>query len=281
MYDLHLHSTYSDGSFTVPALIERAAQAGLKGVSLTDHDGLWGLAEGATVAAQQGLAWLEGIEVSAEQAAGRVHIVGYSRAFDRQVIDDGLAETRAAHRERVEHLVAACQAAGYDRVSLASITERRAKQPNPGFVTFDVEQELVAAHGLSTNEAHQLTTPGGACYRVYDRSRALKPRAAIDLIHQAGGLAVLAHPGIISHEASAAVMHETIAELADQLDGLEVHHPFHSKNMTTQLTGLASEHDLLVTGGSDWHGEGRYDDTALGQSGITERQWHRLQERLP
>ena len=280
MYDLHLHSTYSDGTCDVAELLERAAQAGVVGLSLTDHDGLWGLAEAATIAAQRGLRWLEGIEVSAVEEPARVHVLGYSRGFDRAIIEAGLAETRQAHYDRLVALVAACHQAGYGNVSLEAIEATRATQLRPGFVTYDVEQELIRAHQLTPNEAHRLTTPGGTCYVEYDHRRALTPLAAIDLIHQAGGVAVLAHPGIIAHEGSEQQMLSLISQLAEKLDGLEVNHPFHSRKLTGQLAALAGERELVVTGGSDWHGEGRYDDTALGQTGISKRQWEQLLERI-
>lgn len=279
LYDLHVHSHYSDGDYTVGDLVEEAKNRGVAGLSLTDHNGLWGCDLAADAAARAGLATLEGIEISARYHDLDIHLLGYSLRFNRSTLARGLAQTREGYQARIETMVRRCHAAGFTKVDFHDIQQRRSHQVEPSYISYDVAVQLQHKHQLTPDIARALTTPGGDCYVPYG-DWALHPIEAIELIHEARGLAVIAHPGIIAHEDTAGTMHRLLQELIPhRLDGIEVHHPFHSARLVDQLTALAAEHHLLITGGSDWHGPGRYKDV-LGSCGIDEAHWAKLHQHL-
>lgn len=271
MYDLHLHSTYSDGDQSVAQLVDAAARAGVTGLSLTDHNGLWGITEASSLAEQYGLDVAQGIEISAHTAEADAHILGYSREFDQRRMTEGLAQTREGYQRRTHRMIVLCQQAGY-AITPEDVFAVRQGQRQSVYMAYDVARALARQCGLSPVAARALTTHGGTCHVSYG-SWALTPAAAVDLIHRCGGLAVLAHAGTIARETSAQVLRQILANLvAAGLDGVEVHHPFHDAAMVAYLTAYATTHNLLVTGGSDWHGLNRYHEGALGKIGLTDAQ---------
>lgn len=283
MYDLHLHSTASDGDLAPADVVREAATRGLTGVSLTDHNGLWGIDEARVAASRFDLAFLEGIEVSAFHNGIDVHLLGYSRHFDREVLISGLAKTRRGYRERTQKMVELAQAADYPRISFERIEQRRSQQVDPSFTSFDVARELMDAHGLSVDEARRLTVSGGICHVPYG-DWVLTPLEAINLIHRARGVAVLAHPGFIEQEHGRDALETLINQTGRAgLDGLEEIYPYHSGDLGMWLSLLSAEHGWLVTGGSDWHGPGRFaeSDKQFGQIGIDHDEYAVLLERLP
>jgi predicted metal-dependent phosphoesterase TrpH len=279
MIDLHLHSTVSDGDVAPADVVIAAKQAGVTALSLTDHNGLWGIAEAHAVATTESLDFLAGIEMTASWQQVDVHILGYSQSFQEGVLHDGLQSTRDGYRQRIQAMVQLCQQAGFSQVSWADIEQHRQGQRDPCYVSYDVVRELRVKQGLSLSQARQLTVKGGECYVPYG-SWALSLATAIDLIHQAGGLAVLAHPGIVGFEAGGRAMWKLVAEVVSrQIDGIEVFHPFHEEDVKRKLAEFCRANNLLLTGGSDWHGPDNYGN-ALGKAGVEQDQWQALQQRL-
>ncbi len=280
MYDLHLHSTYSDGDLDAVELMREAKRRGLTGVSLTDHNGIWGVTEAAREAATLGLAFVPGIEISALYQQTDVHLLGYSSHFLETLLEQGLAGTRRGYQERVAAMVSRCHRAGFKDIALNDIYGSRLQQHNPSFISYDVAKQLRVKHQLSSDEARKVTVKGGACYVPYG-AWALHPIEVIRLVHEAGGIVVLAHPGTVAHEGGQAVLEALLAELVPSgLDGIEVFHPFHSPKLIKELRGFVRERDLIFTGGSDWHGVGRYHDSDFGKIGLSSTQFARLRERL-
>ena len=279
MYDLHLHSTYSDGDQQVADVVAECASAGLVGISVTDHNGLWGQAEAASAAAERGLEYLPGIEISARAHGADLHIIGYSYNFDQRRLEDGLANTRDGYERRARRMLELCDAVELP-VAFEELVDLRAAQHKPVYMAYDVARLLSEHHGLSGAEAKKLTTHGGKCHVPYGEW-ALSPAEAVTLIHGAGGIAVFAHPGTVSYEAGDSVLESILAELvAAEIDGIEVYHPFHDSPTKQRLKHYSSEHNLLVTGGSDWHGPGRYHEGALGSIGLSTEGWQLLTQRL-
>jgi cytidyltransferase-like protein len=275
LYDLHLHSTYSDGDLSPADLVQRAAEHKLAGVSITDHNGIWSFDEAAATCAQRAMVFIEGIEVSARLQGLDLHVLGYSRAFDRRVLSEGLERTREGYYERAQEMVRRCQAAGFKRLSVAALEQRRAQQADPVYGSYDVARELTRLHGLGYEEARRLTTGGGPCHVPYG-PWALTTGEAIELIHEAGGIAVLAHPGLVAYDAGEAVLARLLGSLAKQrLDGLEVYYPYHDEPLTLRLEAAVQRYGWIATGGSDWHGPGRYaaGDSAFGAVGLTGELW--------
>jgi predicted metal-dependent phosphoesterase TrpH len=280
IYDLHLHSTASDGDQTPTEVIAAAAQRGVVGVSLTDHNGLWGLVEAREAADQHNLSFIEGIEINTLWQGWDVHLLGYSRQFIRPLLTAGLAATREGAAGRVQAMAEACQRLGFTGVTFESIRARRAHLVNPSYLSYDVARVLHEEHGVDPKEAWRMTVRGGQCHVPYG-DWALSPPAGAALIQEAQGRAILAHPGTIAHEAGPQKLWELLGQLAAAgLGGLEVWHPFHTPDLVYELMAFAQKHRLVMTGGSDWHGLGRYDDTALGRVGMREAAWEAFEAAL-
>ncbi|MBI4022036.1 MAG: hypothetical protein HY372_01645 [Candidatus Andersenbacteria bacterium] len=236
------------------------------------------MSEAAVAAGRAGIAFIEGIEVSARWDEFDVHVLGYSRHFRRGVLRERLAGTQRGYQDRIRNMVRLCQSAGYKKVSWAAIRRFRARLEGAVYVSYDVARQLTQQHGLSLEQARQLTTAGGACY-VPNGAWALSLAEAAEVLHAAGAVAVLAHPGLVALDAGEAVMRRLVVSLpAANIDGIEVYHPYHSKAVVSQLALAAQQHTLLVTGGSDWHGYKRYakSDEAFGRVGLAPDEWHRL-----
>lgn len=278
MIDLHTHSIFSDGDLPPAHLMAQAKQREITGVSLTDHNTLGGLTLARTAATEEGLTFLAGVEISTLWQGAAVHILGYGQHWDEPLLQQGLAVTRAGYKKRIEQMIALCHQAGYDKVSLADIAQRRATEAEPAFISYDVVKELMAKYDLPLSEARALTIEGGKFYIPYG-DWAMSPQAAIELLHQAKGLAVLAHPGITGHEQGIAKMWQLIKEVVSQkIDGVEVYHHFHDEPLKKELAVYCQKNNLLITGGSDFHGPSHFD--YLGKSGLSEADWEKLKRVL-
>lgn len=281
MYDLHLHSLCSDGDLAPEAVVRAAYDKGLTGLALTDHNGIWGIDAAAEQAHKNGLEFLSGIELSTNFNNQDVHMLGFATTFKAQILEEGLAKTKQGCRERIEAMIKKCHEAGFKNVSMESIEARYAFYKNPSFISFDVARELQEKHSMPLAEAHRMTVAGGECYVPYG-DYLLSPTEAIALLHSAGSVAVLAHPGITLAEEGEDVFNDLLKELCNNhIDGIEVRHPFHKPDFVQRLTDYAATHKLLVTAGSDWHGVSRFpeNNAQFGACGVTAEEWTRLLTR--
>lgn len=256
-YDLHAHTNRSDGTFTPTEVVDLAVERGLSGVAITDHDTLEGLDEAAATARDR-IEVVPGIEFSAEYEGASLHVLAYW--IDPQ--DDALrAELRRltdTRFRRGELMVEKLQELGY------AIDFERVRQIAGGgtIVRPHVAQAMVEA-GIVPNEKAAFTerfiADGG---RAWVPKHALHPLDALTLISGAGGVCVLAHPGMWKGEGS--VPDELIeAMAADGMVGLEVEHPDHDADQRAKYREMAGRLGLVPTGGSDCHGL-RYDPVRLG-----------------
>lgn len=279
--DLHVHSAFSDGDWQPERVIQGARAVGAFAISLTDHNGVWGLQAGRQAAATAGIEFVDGIEVSSLLDGVAVHILGFARRFVAETLAAGLEETCTGYHARVAQMAQRCQQAGYDQVTMEEIERRRAGQDSPCYVTYDVARLLTDFYGMGIEEARRLTVTNGTFFVPYG-SWAMTPDAAVALVHAAGGVAVLAHPGIVAAEAGDAFLERLLTTLAAAgLDGIEAYHPFHTAEFAAQAQQWASAKDWLITGGSDWHGEERFARSQVGKIGISRERYHALVERLP
>lgn len=282
MFDLHLHSHYSDGALSPADLVQEAATKGLSGISLTDHNGLWGSDEAAREAAKLGLKYIEGIEISAQDIDEEIHILGYSRNFNRQIIEHGLAGTKQGYLDRFKQVVDCCRKLGYGQLSWDEIVQRRASRQDSNIVWTDIAGLLQSKHHLDFNQAKQLVTQGGMCYVPYGQW-ALSLPEAIDLIHRANGVAVLAHPSYVMSKQGLGHLALMIDRLRwEGLDGIEASFPNITPKLRKFLKRISKHHHLIMTGGSDWHGYpmSELDDSTFGIAGATQEQYQALLDRL-
>ena len=252
--DLHTHSTASDGTLAPARLVALAAARGLRVLALTDHDTTAGLAEAAAGAAEHGLRFVPGVELSTHVAAGEVHVLGYFIEPESPALAGALARFREAREGRAQTIVANLAAAGapvaYERVvELAG----GATIGRPHVARALVE----AGHAASVQDAFDRYLVRGRPGYV-ERYRLLPPDA-VRLIREAGGVPVLAHPY------SAADLDALLPDLiAAGLDGLECYYGDYDDAQRDALLALAARHDLVATGGTDFHGPGLAHSRPLG-----------------
>lgn len=244
--DLHLHTRYSDGTYTPAELAESAAKAGLACIAVTDHDTLDGCAEVAAEAARHGLGFVVGTEVTAELEGRELHILGYFVDPGHADLQAELGRAQRIRQDRVREMVARLNEREVHLVLEDVLQQASCKAPGRPHVARALVQ---AGWCRSTDEAFERylkkDRPGWVPKQKISAARAMA------LIHAAGGLAVMAHPGL-NHDDS------MIGRLAAEgLDGLECFHPKHSAGASAKYEAMARRFSLLVTGGSDCHGRSK------------------------
>lgn len=249
--DLHTHTTASDGSLTPTELVEKAAQLGLAALAVTDHDTLGGLAEAQAAAEHVDLSLLPGVELSVEDESGRFHLLGYGFDPENVALARTLIELRKSRSARNEQMAQKMAALGLpvtmdDVRAVAGEDAQVIARPH-------FAQALIAKGVVSSvKEAFDRYLSTGK--PLYLPKEVLTPRDAIALLHEAGGVAVMAHPGLVP--LSNPMLSGRVASLAEEMgmDGIEAYYSQHSPADTKRFLALAKQHGLLVTGGSDFHG---------------------------
>jgi predicted metal-dependent phosphoesterase TrpH len=240
--DLHMHSTASDGSRAPADVVLAARKASLAAIALTDHDSVAGLAEARDAGAQLDVRVINGVELSAVEGDTETHILGLHLA-DTGVLDRGLGELRNMRERRATRIVERLNELGV-QVEYADVLS----QANGGALGRPHVARAMVASGWATDLRDAFDRYLGAGRPAYVAKDQLSMPDAIAMIHAAGGLAVLAHPGSFGTRERL----EALVQLG--LDGVEVKHPGHSSSDTTRLKGLVALLGLVPSGGSDWHG---------------------------
>lgn len=245
MIDLHLHTTASDGRLTPSELVALAATAGLRTISVTDHDTVAAIDETTRLAEARGMHVVPGAEITAVDGGRDVHILGYF--FDRRdpALVAFLDEQRARRVVRARQIADRLADLGVpiDVEALIASARSGASIARP-----QIARLLVAAgHVASMQEAFDRFLAAGQ--PAFVPRTGCTPAEVVDAIHAAGGLASFAHPGVTKKD-------ELIAPLvAHGLDAIEVFHSDHSADERDRYGALATMLGVLVTGGSDFHGE--------------------------
>jgi predicted metal-dependent phosphoesterase TrpH len=240
--DLHMHSTASDGSRPPADVVRAAARAKLAAIALTDHDTVAGLDEARRAGEELGVRVVAGVELSAVEGDTETHLLGL-HLRDTGVLESALAGLRGMRERRARRIVERLEQIGV-HISLDSVMAQAAD----GAVGRPHVARALIAEGWAVDSRDAFDRYLGAGKPAYVSKEQLGMSDAIAMIHDAGGLAVLAHPG-------ASGTRDRLAALRAQgLDGVEVRHPSHSPSDTTRLAAVARELDLVPSGGSDWHG---------------------------
>jgi 3',5'-nucleoside bisphosphate phosphatase len=248
-FDLHTHSTFSDGTLAPEQVVELAGTRDLTGIALTDHDNTGGVERAQAAAAGSGLVVLLGCELSAEHDGNPVHVLAYD--FDPR--EPAFAAKRAWIAEgrvgRTRRMVERLGELGAE-VRL----ERVLELAGDGAVGRPHLARAMAEAGVVPDVAAAFTPDWiGTGGRAYVAKDAVTPVEAVELVHGAGGVAVLAHPSV--HAGAAPVPEPVIRALAAAgLDGLEVDHPDQPPADRARWRALAAELGLETTGASDCHG---------------------------
>ena len=270
--DLHTHTSYSDGTDTPAELINKALAAGISIIGLTDHDSTSGWQE-ATNALRVGISLVPGAEISCQTSDGiSVHILGLLFDSNNSELMDTLEKTRENRHGRMEKIIARINEAGID-ITMNDVLEQLsdgATLGRPHLADALVKKGIVA----SRDEAFTQMLHNNSKYYVSHYSPT--PEAAIKLIKAAGGVSVIAHP-MASHRGRT-ISQETFGSIIEAgLDGIEVDHRDHSPDEKLQLIQLASESNLVMTGASDYHGNGKLN--TLGEYTTSPEQWEKLESR--
>ena len=241
--DLHLHTNFSDGTYTPEELASHASRHGLAAVALTDHDTVEGCVRMAAACAQTGLEFIPATELTAEMDGNELHLLGYFVDTQNPSLLKEMAKFQAVRQNRIREMVARLNGQNVPLKADAVFAIANCRSPGRPHVGRALVQGGFCA---SMDEAFE---------RFLKKNRpAWVPKFkisavdAIELIHQAGGLAVMAHPGLNRTD-------EIIPGLVEAgLDGLECFHTKHSTSQIGHYIRIAKEFDLVITGGSDCHG---------------------------
>ena len=270
--DLHTHSTYSDGTDKPSELINKALAAGITMIGLTDHDSVSGWQE-ATKALRSGISLVPGAEISCQTTDGiSVHILGLLFDANNTELMNTLEKTRENRHGRMEKIIARINEAGID-ITMNDVLEQLSDGATLGRPHL---ADALVKKGVVTSRDEAFTQMLHNNSKYYVSHYSPTPEAAIALIKAAGGVSVIAHP-MASHRGRTISL-ETFGSLIDSgLDGIEVDHRDHSPDEKKQLISLASESNLVMTGASDYHGNGKLN--SLGEYTTNPDQWERLESR--
>lgn len=290
MIDLHLHTVYSDGTLQPKEVVCLAKEKGVTTIAITDHDGTGGIGKALEAGKELGIRVIPGIELSTGSEDGYyMHILGYGIDVNNRQLCEALADIRQKRKERNEQLMAALREIDCP-ITLRDLPEKGEEDyiGKPDFARALMGKGYVTSPKEAFAEGKFLRSPQ---VRAVHRTK-IHIRQAIDLIHQAGGVAVLAHPLKISwpEKERKDDFFTRLARLLPQLknwgiDGMECYYSKHLLYETERLVALAEDYGLLVTAGSDFHGPefdpqltiGRIPvDLKFDEEGII----HRLTERF-
>lgn len=263
-YDLHVHTSASDGFYSPEEVVEKAGETGLAGIAITDHDTVEGL-QALLKSKETGnikTYVIPGIEINTEWDDEEIHILGYFIDYENTGLINRLAEIKSSRFKRAGKMISKLKDIGIgielsqvQRIAAGSVIGR------PHIARAMIEKGYV----FSIKEAFERYISKGK--PAYVPRYKFFPQEAIDLIKQAGGIAVLAHPGLIKKNDKL----NTVINMG--IEGIEVFYPEHSREQIVKYTELCIKNNLLLTGGSDFHGGDKEESrNKLGCCGINEAQ---------
>ncbi len=245
--DLHIHTTFSDGLSTPAEVLDIARKKKLSGISICDHDNFAGYTVITELMRDNDPEIIPGVELSAGIGGEDIHILGYLFDPESDTFIKALEEFRNSRNKRGEKMLKKLKKLGFD-ISMELVKEIAGDSAigRPTIADAMVKAKVIKKYDEAFSKFIGLDGP------AYVPKYNLSPQDAIELIHAAGGLAFLAHPGV-------AQAYRYIDEFIGYgLDGLEVHHPYHNNYLRKNLAETADKKSLLKSGGSDYHGRERH-----------------------
>jgi predicted metal-dependent phosphoesterase TrpH len=252
--DLHIHSDASDGTLSPAEILLMAHNLRLGAIAITDHDTIAGSKEAISAGIPPGLQFLTGIEISAlpppdYPCSGSFHILGYGIRTDDPVLNQNLELLQNARRDRNPRIIERLNRLGI-QISLDELSETfgNGQLGRPHIARLMIQKGIVK----SVDEAFDTYLSKGK--PAYADKYRVQCARAIEIIRGAGGTAVLAHP-VLLKPLNDKPLEYLIRLLRDMgLEGIEVYYPEHSQNHTARYREIADRYDLLMTGGTDFHG---------------------------
>ncbi len=255
--DLHIHTHFSDSTSSPQTVVEQAVEIGLSCIAVTDHDVVDGIRPTQMAAEKYDLEVIGGIELSSEWENREVHMLGYFLDIENEVLSSTLRQMQEFRVERIHAMIAKLKDLGVDDVESEEVF-RLSQSMSVGrmhLATVLVKKGWVRNH---YEAFHKYIGEDGP---AYVGKFELTPYQAIELIHEARGIAVLAHPMVTNKD-------EIISSLVDAgLQGLEVYYPNIPSAVVDYYEGLARKYHLVMTGGSDAHGDVRM-NTFVGKAKV-------------
>lgn len=269
--DLHMHTTASDGASTPAELVERCVDLGLEIIAVTDHDNVTNVEKAQNLGKENGLKVISGIEISTYRGEAEYHILGYFVDLENDALL-GLTEAILDSRvERTYKMVEKLTEMGYP-LDFADVKKfaTGVSLGRPHIARAMIEKGYIEEIGDAFTQ--EFIAGGG---KAYAEKKNVLPAEAIEVILKAGGIPVIAHPYIINH--GKALTKEEISRLKDVgLKGVEVYQTKHNKKTTKKYKKIAEDLGLLVTGGSDYHGENS-PGILPGDTGMTQEEFDQLE----
>ncbi|MGP3777821.1 PHP domain-containing protein [Halanaerobium saccharolyticum] len=269
--DLHMHTTASDGASTPAELVEKCIELDLEVIAVTDHDNMTSVEEVEKLGRQKGLKVVPGIEISTYRGEAEYHILGYFVDPENDALL-GLTEAILDSRvERTHKMIEKLSEMGYP-LEFADVKKYATgvSLGRPHVARAMVDKGYIEEIGDAFTE--EFIAGGG---KAYVEKKNVLPVEAIEVILKADGIPVIAHPYIINH--GEALDKEEIARLKNLgLKGVEVYQTKHNEKITKKYKQIAEELDLLITGGSDYHGENS-PGILPGDRGMTEAEFEKLE----
>jgi predicted metal-dependent phosphoesterase TrpH len=271
MIDLHTHTTASDGRCSPAELVSRAAAAGITVLSVTDHDTSDACDAVGTACATAGIVFVTGIEITAIREEVDVHILGYFFDPKSPALRVFLAEQRQQRLDRVRRMIAQLAKLGL-RLDADAILRPAMEQPGTSIGRPVIARALVAAGYVKTsNEAFASWLSRGR--PAFVAREGASPDRVIAQIHGAGGVASLAHPGLLRRD-------EWIPDLAASgLDAIEAYHTNHDEEAMGRYRSIAHRLGLVISGGSDYHADESHGSAYPGSVSLPADAFDQLRER--
>ena len=260
--DLHTHSIYSDGTATPAELVRMASANKLQGFSLTDHDTMDGVEEAVTAGRELGIEVLPGLEISALHHGYSLHILGYGIDPKNPALLHWLKRLQQGRRERNRKILEKLAAMG-----IQISDDELARLSGKGQTGRPHIARILVSRGYVRTMREAFSRYLGRNKPAWQSRFTYTAADTIEMLHQAGGIAVFAHPGQL--DPGMKVQPQIIKELVNlKLDGLEIFYPSHTRTMQKRLKSLAGKYNILATGGSDYHGSNRAGNLAGTPGGI-------------
>ncbi|MFH5183029.1 PHP domain-containing protein [Paenibacillus sp. TAB 01] len=247
--DLHTHTLASDGTQAPAENVRLAAAAGLGAVAITDHDTVAGIEEALEAADRYGITVVPGVEISTVAGGTDIHVLGYYIDYTSRQLLDRLAELRSVRDKRNDMMLERLNGLGLEVTMAGVLASLQASKKADESIGRPHIADALVRKGYVASMAEAFDRYLGKDGAAYVNPPRIGPQTALQWIVEAGGVPVLAHPGLYGQD-------ELIGELAGLgLAGLEVYHSDHSPEQEAHYLALAERHRLIVTAGSDFHGE--------------------------
>jgi predicted metal-dependent phosphoesterase TrpH len=266
--DLHMHTLYSDGAYTTKELIDRAKEANLDIISITDHDSVFAVKEAVEYGKEVGIEVIPGVEISTDIEDKEVHLLGYMIDFEDEELLKYLKFFRDERIHRAKRIVNKLRELGIE-ITFEDVMK---ESNNSAVGRPHIAVALVKMGAVSDyyEAFHKYLRDNGP---AYERKIHISPQSALKLISDTGGLSFIAHPGHLKESILMTLINAG-------LDGIEVIHPSHNDYQRKFYRGIVNQYCLLESGGSDFHGGAKGDEENLGQYLLPQSRYEQMQQML-